>query len=105
MNRILSLRQFAAKKINEGESSEEMLDINTELLDELVELVGSEEDVEEAAAAAYDDLEEAFNKGEVELSEEDVPENLAVASLVLKLVQMGSLDPQDADDLIAKYIG
>jgi hypothetical protein len=105
MNRILSLRQFASKKINENESADELANFNTDLLDELVELIGSEEDVEEAAAHAYDDLEKAFEKGEVEISEDEVPENLAVASLILKLVEMGSLDPRDADDLIAKYIG
>ncbi len=104
MNRILSVRQFFAKKVNE-EAEADSLDIDTSVLDELVELVGSEEDIEAAASEAYDDLAKAFEKGEVEVSEEDVPENLAIASLVLKLVEMGSIDPQDADDFIAKHVG
>jgi ATP phosphoribosyltransferase regulatory subunit HisZ len=104
MNKIVSLRQFFAAKVNE-EAEAESLDIDTSVLDELVELVGSEEDVEDAAASAYDDLAKAYEKGEVEMSEEDVPENLAIASLVLKLVEMGSIDPQEADDFIAKHVG
>lgn len=103
MNRILSLRQFFAKSLNENK--EEQLEIETSVLEELVEMVGSEEEVEKAAEQAYDDLAKAFEKGEVDISEEDVPENLAVAALVLKLVDMGSIDPQDADDFIAKHIG
>ena len=105
MNKIMSLRQFSSKKINEDESAEEMIVVDTALLDELVELVGSEEEVEQAAIAAHAELEDAFNNEDLELSEEDIPENLAVASLVLKLVELGSLDPRDADELIAKYIG
>lgn len=104
MNRILSIRQFFAKKINEAAEAES-LDIETSILDELVEIVGSEEDIEAAASEAYDDLAKAFEKGEVEISEGDVPENLAIASLVLKLVEMGSIDPQAADEFIAKHIG
>lgn len=102
MNRILSLRQFSAKSLNEN--NEEQLEIETSILDELVEMVGSEKEVEKAAEEAYDDLAKAFEKGEVDISEEDVPENLAIASLVLKLVEMGSIDPRDADEFIAKHI-
>lgn len=102
MNRILSLRQFSAKSLNEN--TEEQLEIETSILDELVEMVGSEKEVEKAAEKAYDDLAKAFEKGEVDISEEDVPENLAIASLVLKLVEMGSIDPRDADEFIAKHI-
>lgn len=104
MNRILSVRQFFAKKVNE-EAGLDSLEIDTTAIEELIELVGSEEEVEKAAAEAYDDLEKAFEKGEVEMSEEDVPENLAIASLVLKLIEMGSIDPQEADDFISKHIG
>lgn len=104
MNKILSIRQFFAKKVNEAADADS-LDIDTSILDELVEIVGSEEDIEEAASEAYDDLAKAFEKGEVEMSEGDVPENLAIASLVLKLVEMGSIDPQAADEFIAKHIG
>ena len=104
MNRILSIRQFFAKKVNEAAEADS-LDIDTSILDELVEIVGSEEDIEAAASEAYDDLAKAFEKGEVEISEGDVPENLAIASLVLKLVEMGLIDPQAADEFIAKHIG
>lgn len=79
-------------------------EIDTALLDELVELVGSEEEVEEAAKAAFEELADSFEKGEVELKEQPVPENLALASLVVKLVELGKIGPEEADDFIEKAI-
>lgn len=97
--RILSLRDYRLY-----ESIEENVDLNIdiEILDELVELVGSEEDVEEAAKSAFEDLTAAVEADEVEMTEEDVPEKLAMAALLVKLVEMGKLDPADADKLIEK---
>jgi len=104
MNRIVPIRRFFPKSVNEREDSNS-LDIDASVLDELVELVGSEKKVEKAAEAAYRDLLDAFEKGEVEVTDQEVPENLAVASLVLKLIDMGEIEPQEADDFISKHVG
>jgi hypothetical protein len=100
--RIMSLREF---KLNEMEELSLPIEIDDSFLDELVELVGSEEEVESAAEEAYEDLSAAAESGEVEISEDEVPENLVIAALVVKLVEQGKLGPAEADDLIEKYLG
>ena len=66
------------------------LDIAEGILDELVELVGSEEEVEKAASEAYNDLKSAYDADEIEVYfENEVPENLAMSALVVKLVNSG----------------
>jgi hypothetical protein len=102
MKRIMSLREY---KLNEMEESGLSFELDETMLDELVELVGSEEEVEAAAEEAYDDLEKAAEKGEVEVSDEDVPEKLVIAALLVKLVEKGMIGPEDADGLIEKYLG
>lgn len=97
--RILSLRDY---RLYESIDENVDLNIDTAILDELVELVGSEEEVEEAAKAAFEDLTAAVDSEEVEMTEEDVPEKLAMAALLVKLVEMGKLDPADADKLMEK---
>ncbi len=98
----MSLREY---KLNEMEESELSFELDEAMLDELVELVGSEEEVEAAAEEAYDDLEKAAEKGEVEVSDEDIPEKLVIAALLVKLVEKGMIGPEDADGLIEKYLG
>jgi hypothetical protein len=98
----MSLREY---RINEMEETDLEFDLDESLLDELVELVGSEEEVESAAAEAYDDLSAAAERGEVEVSDEDVPEKVVIAALLVKLVETGKLGPEDADRLIEKYLG
>lgn len=100
--RILSLRDY---KLNESIDENVDMDIDTKILDELVELVGSEEDVEEAAKAAFEELSAAAESEEVEMTEEDVPENLAIAALVVKLVEMGKLGPEEADSFVEEHLG
>jgi len=102
MKRVMSFREY---KLNEMEEMDSPFELDESLLDELVEIVGSEEDVEEAAEEAYDDLVDAAEKGELEMSEEDMPEKLVIAALLVKLVQKGKLGPEDADGLIEKYLG
>jgi hypothetical protein len=102
MRRVMSLHEY---RLNEMEESDMPLDIDTKLIDELVDIVGSEEDIEEAAHAAFDDLARAAEDDSVEMSEEDVPEKLAVAALMVKLVELGKLSSEDADGLIEKYLG
>ena len=92
-------------RLNEMEEENLPFNLDDALMDELVELVGSEEDIEAAAESAYADLEVAAQNDEVEMNEEDVPEKLAIAALLVKLVESGKLDPSDADDLIEKYLG
>jgi hypothetical protein len=97
--RILSLRDY---RLYESIDENVDLNIDTAILDELVELVGSEEDVEEAAKAAFEDLSAAAKSNQVEMTEGDVPEKLAMAALLVKLVEMGKLDPTNADKLMEK---
>jgi hypothetical protein len=87
------------------EEPEMPFEIDESLLDELIELVGSEEDVEEAAEDAYGDLAEAAENGEIEVMDDDMPEKLVIAALLVKLVEKGKLGPDDADGLIEKYLG
>ena len=95
---------FKINRLNEMEEENLPFNLDDALMDELVELVGSEEDIEAAAEAAYADLEAAAENEEVEMNEEDVPEKLAIAALLVKLVESGKLDPSDADGLIEKYL-
>ena len=101
--RILRLNEYAGTLGTNLDENEMKFDES--LIDSLVELVGSEEEVEAAAQAAHDDLMSAFEKNEVEIGETDVPEKLAIASLILKLVEMGKLGPEEADDVMEEYLG
>ena len=101
MKRVMSFREY---KLNEMEEMETPFELDESLLDELVELVGSEEDIEEAAEEAHNDLANAVENGEVDLSDEDMPEKLVIAALLVKLVEKGKLGPEDADGLLEKYL-
>lgn len=89
---------------DEEEVNEEIdtyeLELAEELLDELIEAVGSEEEVEAAAKAAYEELKDAYESNEIEMMEEGIPENLAMSALIIKLVENGKLDPKKANDFI-----
>ncbi len=101
--RILRLNEYAGTWGTNPDENE--MNFDESLIDSLVELVGSEEEVEAAAQAAHDDLMSAFEKNEVEIGEGDVPEKLAVAALILKLVEMGKLGPEEADEVMEEHIG
>ena len=103
MVKLLRLDENYTVGVNPDEEVE--LNLDTTALDELVELVGSEEEVEAAAKEAHEDLVAAFERNEVEMEEGDVPEKLAVAALVLKLVEQGKIGPEDADQFIADHVG
>lgn len=94
---------YKLKRLNESEN-QYYLNLDESILDALVELVGSEEAVEEAAEEAYNDLISAFEKDEVEVSEESVPETLAISALVVKLVELGHLGPDEADSFIKENL-
>ena len=79
-------------------------EVDVALLDELIELVGSEEEVEFAAEESYNELQEAVQNDGVELNDSDIPEKLVIAALLVKLVESGKLDPEDADGLLEKYL-
>lgn len=98
--RVMSFKMF---KLNEQAEDSE-LNLDDSIIGDLVDLVGSEEEVEAAAEAAYDDLSASFDSGELEMSEEDIPENLAISALVLKLVELGKLGPDEADSFIESAI-
>lgn len=100
---IMSLSEYSAST-HMGANPTEDLNIEESVLDALVELVGSEKEVEAAAEESFMDLADAFEKNEIEIEEGAVPENLALASLVLKLVEMGKLGPEEADSFIAEHL-
>lgn len=102
MYKVMKLDEYSTG--GKFKANPESLEIDTKILDDLVELVGSEEEVEEAAKIAFEELAESFEKGEIEFNEQPVPENLALASLVVKLVELGKLGPDEADDFIEKAI-
>lgn len=103
----MSLHEYASLGANPTEGSSGLdiaFDLDETALGELVELVGSEEEVEAAAEAAFKDLSKSFEMGEIEMEEDDVPEKLALASLMVKLVEMGKLGPEEADNFIESYL-
>lgn len=93
------------KRYGINESQEDLeFTIDDALLDELVELVGSEEEVEQAAEEAHNQLLAAIESGEADFKDEDVPESLTIAALIVTLVEAGKLDPTSANELIEKYL-
>jgi hypothetical protein len=101
MRRIMKWSEY---RINESAEGMEELNIDDSIIEELVELVGSEEDIEAAAEAAYNDLMAAAESDSVEMKDDDVPEKLAIAALIVKLVEMGKLGPDEADEFIANNL-
>lgn len=83
-----------------NEAQESNSEVDTGILDSLIELVGSEKDVEECAKAAFKELKDSFEKNEVEIDGQEPAEKLAMASLIVKLVETGKLGPQEADSFI-----
>lgn len=94
------------RRLNESDELEQATDFNIDepVLDALVELVGSEEDVEKAAEAAHNDLVKSFEKNEIEIADDMVPEKLTIAALIVKLVELGKLGPEEADDFIKNHL-
>jgi hypothetical protein len=88
---------------NPAEGSE--ISIDPTIIENLVELVGSEEEVESAAKEAFEELKKAFDENDIELKEGDAPKSLAMSALVLKLVELGKLGPQEADKFIEENLG
>jgi hypothetical protein len=108
MNRIKRLYEFKEELEDaldlEKEDLELELNIEEEIISKIVDLVGSEEKVEAAAEMAYEELLSSFENNEVEIEEEDLPQNLALASLIIKLVELGDLDPEEADSFLQEVM-
>lgn len=100
ITRILKLNEYSAQTIGQNPD----IELDEEVLDALVELVGSEEEVEAAAEESFNELVSSFEKGELEASEEMVPEKLAIAALLVKLVELGKIGPDDADSFLEEYL-
>jgi len=100
MSKILRLHEYAS---NEGHESTE-LNFDETVISALVELVGSEEEVEAAAKEAFDELSSSFEKDEIQLKEGDLPEKLAMSALLVKLVELGKVGPEEADSFIATHL-
>jgi hypothetical protein len=101
---ITSLSEYMNAQYFINEEAELDLKIETNILEEIVELVGSEEEVEECAKEAFEDLKDAFERDEARVEELDSAEQLAIASLIVKLVEKGKIGPNDADRLIGSTI-
>ena len=100
MNKVhtLKLDQFLNEKYDES------LNIDIELLDDIVNMVGSEECVEDCAKEAYDELKSAFDNDSATVDDIDSAEMLAISSLIVKLVENGNLEPEQAEELLSKII-
>lgn len=82
------------------ENEESSSNVDESIIEKLVDLVGSEEEVEEAAKEAFEELQKSFERNEVEADEAQSAENLAISALIVKLVEQGKLGPEEADDFI-----
>lgn len=99
MNRLhTTFSSFDASRINENAEIE--MDIDETILDTLVDLVGSERDVEECAREAFEDLKKSFERNEIKVPKKGRGDHLAMSALVVKLVEKGKIGPQEADSFI-----
>jgi len=100
IHRVFKLNEYSAYTMGQNPD----LNIDTEILDALVDIVGSEEEVESAAEESFNELMSAFENDEIEASDEMVPEKLALAALIVKLVELGKIGPDEADSFIEEYL-
>jgi hypothetical protein len=98
---ITSYNKFSKSYvILENEYSDSENSIDETILDAIVDLVGSEEEVEECAREAYEELQKSFERDELATKEGDTAEKLVIAALIVKLVEKGKLGPAEADNFI-----
>jgi hypothetical protein len=102
LNIITSYDDFEKRSIIlENVDTEEYIEsIDQSIIEKLIDLAGSEEDVEAAAKEAFEELEKSFERNEVEFDGSNSAENLAISALVVKLVEQGKIGPDEADDFI-----
>ena len=74
--------------------------VDESIIEKLIDIVGSEDDVESAAKESFEELQVSFEKNEIEIDEAQSAENLAISALIVKLVEQGKLGPEEADDFI-----
>lgn len=80
------------------------ISIDPKIIENLVDLVGSEEEVEQAAKEAFEELKKSFDDNDIEIEEGEAPGLLAMSALVLKLVELGKMGPQEADSFIEENL-
>jgi len=80
------------------------ISIDPKIIENLVDLVGSEEEVEQAAKEAFEELKKSFDDNDIEIEKGEAPDLLAMSALVLKLVELGKLGPQEADSFIEENL-
>jgi len=97
-NHTLNMNQFL------NENSEDSLNIDIELLDDIVNAVGSEEEVEECAKEAYEELKSSFENDEASIDGIDSSEMLSVTSLIIKLVEKGKIEPEEAEGFLERIV-
>ena len=97
-----SFISFNASRLNESDDSN--FDYDESILDAIVELVGSEQEVEDCAREAFEELEKAFERDEIRVTDGDVAEKLVISALIVKLVENGKLGPEEADNFLEDKI-
>lgn len=102
---ITSLDDFKTSRLLENSNGEDLIEtIDQSVIEKLVDMVGEESDVEDAARESYEELEKSFERGDLEVEEMKSAETLAITSLVLKLVDHGKIDPLEADEFLENII-
>lgn len=102
---VTSYQDFISNKVFEGLDSEDYMEsMDQSIIEKLVDMVGEESDVEDAAKESFEELQKSFERGELEVDEMKSAETLAITSLILKLVDNGKLDPLDADEFLENII-
>jgi len=95
-------------RASENPYTEESLGLSMGVLDALVELVGSEEEVEDCCREALEELEASQSKENeysgVEFEDTDTPASLALAAAIVKCVQRGKISQEEADRFISEYL-
>lgn len=94
----LKLEQFL------NESLDDNLNLDIKLLDDIVNIVGSEEEVEACAKEAYEELKASFENDEATIDDIDSAELLSITSLVVKLVEKGKIEPEQAEEILATIL-
>jgi hypothetical protein len=101
---ITNFHEYSAGANPSDEGKETAGLIDPQVIQNLIDTVGSEKEVEDAAREAHEELKAAFEKNEVEIKDGDSANSLAMAALVLKLVETGKLGPQEADKFIEENL-
>lgn len=102
MNNVKTITSYSEFERSSGlfESEKKESTMDSSLIEKLVDLVGSEKDVEKAAKETYEELQKSYERNDIKPDEAKSAETLAISALIVKLVEKGKLGPADADDFL-----